>query len=193
MIGYLRGIVLEKEKANQLLVLTHDIGYIVTVSYSIFSKSDVGSEMSFYIYQHIREDGNSLYGFSDSYHKIIFMRLISVSGIGPKLAMNILDTLDVKTLVNAIIREDINVLVSVPGVGKKMAQRILLELNGKLDDLSSHFVESYVSSSVFQQDFFDALSGLGYREDQIRDCFKKMPSTITALSDQINYALKNIK
>jgi Holliday junction DNA helicase RuvA len=133
MIAYLRGTLLAKHP-NQVVVETNGVGYEVNIPVSTFSALPVeGAEVRLQIHTHVREDALSLFGFATREEKGLFERLISVSGIGPKLAITVLSGLATAELVTAIRAGQVEQLVRIPGVGKKTAERIVLELRDKLD------------------------------------------------------------
>jgi len=133
MIAYLRGALLEKHP-NAVIVETNGIGYEVTIPVSAyFSLPDKGAEVRLHIHTHVREDALSLFGFVSSSDKALFEKLITVSGIGPKLAVTALGGLPAIELAAAIRSGSIEQLVRIPGVGKKTAERMVLELRDKLD------------------------------------------------------------
>src|SRR5258707_8040864 len=121
MIFHLRGKLLSK-KASQVVIEAGGVGYGVSIPVSSFYElGDVGAEIALHIYTHVREDAFSLYGFRTEPEKILFEKLISVSGVGPKLAVTILSGLEIGELIPAIRRGDVARLVLIPGVGKKTA------------------------------------------------------------------------
>lgn len=133
MIAHLRGVVLEKHP-NQIIVDVAGVGYELTIPVSTFTAlPDAGGEVRLRVHTHVREDAISLFGFSTREEKAIFEKLISVSGIGPKLAVTILSGLAASDLINAIRNGDVQQLVRIPGIGKKTAERMVLELREKLD------------------------------------------------------------
>ena len=133
MIASLRGKLLEKHP-NQVIVDTGGVGYDVVIPVSTFSRlGETGGEVRLRIYTHVREDAIQLFGFLTAEEKTVFERLISVSGIGPKLAITVLSGLATPDLVSAIREGGVDRLVRIPGVGKKTAERMVLELKDKLD------------------------------------------------------------
>jgi Holliday junction DNA helicase RuvA len=137
MIGHIRGILLEKHP-NEAIVDVGGVGYQVTIPISTFSElPDNGKEVRLRIYTHVREDAIALFGFLTQEEKHLFERLISVSGVGPKLGITVLSGLPVADLVGAIRSGDLAHLTRVPGIGKKTAERLVLELRDKLDGLGS--------------------------------------------------------
>ena len=137
MIAFLRGTLLEKHP-NQAIVDTGGVGYDVTIPVSTYSAlPDAGSEVRLRIYTHVHEDSLALFGFLTIEEKILFEKLISVSGIGPALGVKVLSGLETTSLISAIRNGSVEHLVRIPGVGKKTAERIVLELKDKLDMLPS--------------------------------------------------------
>ena len=133
MIAHLRGTLLEKHP-NLVIVDVHGVGYEVTIPVSAFSSlPEKGSRCQLHIHTHVREDALSLFGFLTAGDKALFEKLITVSGIGPKLAITALSGLTAPDLVAAIRSGAIEQLVRIPGVGKKTAERMVLELRDKLD------------------------------------------------------------
>ncbi len=132
MIAYLRGSLLEKHP-NQAIVDAGGVGYDVTIPISTYAAlPEPGQEVRLRIHTHVREDALLLFGFLTADEKMLFERLISVSGIGPKLGITVLSGLPVRDLVAAIRAGEVERLVRIPGVGKKTAERIILELREKL-------------------------------------------------------------
>lgn len=132
MIAYLRGRLLEK-RPNQVIVDVDGVGYDVQIPVSTFSHlGDTGAEVKLFIHTHVREDTLALYGFLATKDKTLFERLISVSGIGPRLAITLLSGMDTEELSTAIRRSEVQRLIRVPGVGRKTAERLILELRDKL-------------------------------------------------------------
>ncbi len=132
MIAHLRGTLLEKHP-NQAVVEAGGVGYDVVIPISTYSSlPEAGKEVRLRIHTHVREDALALFGFLTQEEKLLFERLISVSGIGPKLAITVLSGLAVADLIAAIRAGEVNRLVRIPGVGKKTAERMVLELREKL-------------------------------------------------------------
>ena len=157
MIAHLRGKLAQKEPAR-VIVDVNGVGYEVFVPLTTFSSLPApGAEVSIDIHTHVREDIIALYGFSTGRERTIFEKLMTISGIGPKLAVTILSGGSVEDLVAAIKRADLARLTAIPGVGRKTGERIILELKDKLQD----FVEAEPKSSV-EVDVLSALENLGY-------------------------------
>ena len=132
MIAVLRGVLLEKHP-NQAIVDAGGVGYDVIIPVSTYAHlPDAGSEVRLRIHTHVREDALSLYGFLSQDEKALFEKLISVSGIGPKMAMAVLSGIPAGELIAVIRRGEVEKLVRIPGVGKKTAERMVLELRDKM-------------------------------------------------------------
>ena len=158
MIGYLKGNVIYRG-TDYLVIEVNNVGYKVEVIKPLMLKADV-SEIEVFIYSDVGDKYFRLFGFPNKEDLFLFEKLISVSGIGPKGALNILSYHQSQILVKAIIEEDSNFLSSIPGLGKKVAERIVLELRGKLD----HFKYEGVS---LNRDVQDALISLGFSYEEI--------------------------
>ena len=132
MIALLRGVLVEKHP-NQVIVETGGVGYDINIPVSTFTKlPHAGAEVRLRIHTHVREDALALYGFLTQDEKSLFEKLISVSGIGPTLAVKVLSGLAAPDLIGHIRRGEVEKLVRIPGVGKKTAERIVLELKDKV-------------------------------------------------------------
>jgi Holliday junction DNA helicase RuvA len=166
MISHLRGTLLEKHP-NQVIVDVHGVGYEVTIPVSAFSSlPGKGEPVQLHIHTHVREDTLALFGFLSAGDRALFEKLISVSGIGPRLAITALRVLTTTELVAAIRSGAIEQLVRIPGVGKKTAERMVLELRDKLDLLGIPARADGASAprsdfSANEQDVISALMNFG--------------------------------
>ena len=162
MIAHLRGKLLAKHP-NQAIVETGGVGYDVAISVPTFSDLPApGSEVALHIYTHVREDLIALYGFLRPGEKGLFEKLITVSGIGPKLAITILSGMAVDEMTGAIRGNDIAKLTRIPGIGKKTAERMVLELRDKLPKGASD-VTAIPATNPVEEDVLSALVNLGYQ------------------------------
>jgi holliday junction DNA helicase RuvA len=162
MIAHLRGKLLAKHP-NQAIVDTAGVGYDVTISVPTFSDLPaVGGEIALHIHTHVREDTIALYGFLRSAEKLLFEKLITVSGIGPKLAITILSGMPADEMVGAIRGNDVARLTRIPGIGKKTAERMVLELAEKVASLPGE-APAKAPAAVAADDVVSALVNLGYR------------------------------
>ena len=162
MIASLRGRLLEKHP-NFVIIDAGGVGYAVTVPVSTFSHiGGIGEEVRLLIYTHVREDTLALYGFGGGREKELFEKLITISGIGPRLAVTILSGLPTDELLDAIRVGDAKRLTRIPGVGRKTGERIALELREKLESLDTDERPEGVSlSDAMQQDVVSTLVNLG--------------------------------
>src|SRR5262245_41486487 len=162
MIALLRGVLLEKHP-NQAIVDTGGVGYDITIPVSTFTNlPDAGSEVRLRIYTHVREDALALFGFLSQDEKALFEKLISVSGIGPKLGITVLSGLATPDLLGAIRRGEVERLVRIPGIGKKTAERIVLELRDKLPaPVGEEAATPAPALTPVDQDVLSALLNLG--------------------------------
>ena len=162
MIAHLRGRLFAKQP-GQAIVEAGGVGYDVTISVPTFTALPAeGGEVSLYIYTQVREDTLALFGFKEREEKRLFERLITVSGVGPKLAVTILSGLNPERTVAAIRGQDHATLTRIPGVGKKLAERLVVELKEKLDDLAAAAPVPGVTAPA-AEDVLSALVNLGYQ------------------------------
>ncbi len=161
MIAQLRGRLLEKH-ANRAVVDVGGVGYDVTISVATFSAlPGTGAETRLHIHTHVREDALALFGFATADEKLLFERLIAVSGIGPKLAITILSGMEAEALVGAIRGNDLARLTRIPGIGRKTAERMVLELRDKLDAFATGAAAP--AASGIEEEVLSALVNLGYQ------------------------------
>jgi len=163
MIAHLRGKLLAKHP-NQAIVETAGVGYDVTISVPTFSDLPaVGAEVALHIHTHVREDLIALYGFLRPSEKLLFEKLITVSGIGPKLAITILSGMAADEMVGAIRGNDVARLTRIPGIGKKTAERMVLELRDKLPAAGPATAPAVPAMNAIEEDVLSALLNLGYQ------------------------------
>ena len=161
MIAHLRGRLIAKHP-NQAVVEAAGVGYDVTISVPTFSDlPSTGGEVSLHIHTHVREDAIALFGFLRPEEKQLFEKLISVSGIGPKLAITILSGMPTADMVSAIRGNDVATLTRIPGIGKKTAERMVLELRDKLEHFGA--APAAPPTSPVEEDVLSALVNLGYQ------------------------------
>jgi holliday junction DNA helicase RuvA len=166
MIGHLRGQLLVK-KPNLVILDVHGVGYDVHIPLtSFYELPSEGSEVALKIHTHVREDALTLFGFHSQREKDLFLKLISISGIGPKLAISILSGAQVEELAQAIADGNLARLTAVPGVGRKTAERLVLELKNQITPflVSDQVVSSrdVAKLSALEEDILSALVNLGY-------------------------------
>jgi Holliday junction DNA helicase RuvA len=174
MIAHLSGTLLVKQ-TNTVIVDVGGIGYEVTIPLSTFyDLEDTGSGVQLRIYTHVREDALQLYGFKTARERELFLRLISVSGIGPKLGITMLSGMSADEMIASIRTNNLARLTSIPGVGKKTAERLVIELRDKIAALSSPALEEEFatrtgtgtpeSEDAMRDDALSALVNLGYQK-----------------------------
>ena len=163
MIAHLRGKLLVKHP-NQAIVEAGGVGYDVTISVPTFSDlPTTGNDVALHIHTHVREDVIALYGFLKSAEKQLFEKLITVSGIGPKLAITILSGMAADEMIGAIRGNDVARLTRIPGIGKKTAERMVLELRDKLPTAGAQETIAVSTMSAVEEDVLSALVNLGYQ------------------------------
>lgn len=163
MIAHLRGKLLAKHP-NQAVVETSGVGYDVTISVPTFSDLPaIGAEVALHIHTHVREDALALYGFLRPSEKLLFEKLLTVRGIGPKLAITILSGMAADEMVGAIRGNDVARLTRIPGIGKKTAERMVLELRDKLPQAPSAATAVTPPMNAVEEDVLSALLNLGYQ------------------------------
>jgi len=161
MIAHLRGRLFSKQP-GQAIVEAGGVGYDVTISVPTFTALPAeGAEVSLFIHTQVREDVLALFGFLELSEKRLFERLITVSGVGPKLAVSILSGLNPERTVAAIRAQDHATLTRIPGVGKKLAERLVVELKDKLEDMAA--APAVASAGPAAEDVLSALVNLGYQ------------------------------
>jgi Holliday junction DNA helicase RuvA len=180
MIGSLRGEVLERWNDGTVLVDVGGVGYEVTVSPRAFGELEPTTSAFLYIHHHIREDGQTLYGFLSRDERTTFKTLIATHGVGPALALAILATYPPAALVDVVANGDVGALKAVPGVGPKTAERLLVELRDRLsvpvlDGNGGGSNAGAATSTSTVGAVREALAGLGYGADEIRDAVRELP------------------
>lgn len=176
MIAWLRGRLVEKQP-TRLIVDVHGVGYDVAVPVSTFyAAGEPGAEIELRIHTHVREDALALYGFLTAFELSVFERLISTSGIGPKLGLSVLSGIDATDFVAAVQRNDVTRLTRIPGVGKKTAERICLELKDKLPAAPEAHTDAPVAAAPdgMRDDLVSALVNLGYHRSAVDKVLDKL-------------------
>jgi Holliday junction DNA helicase RuvA len=162
MIAHLRGRLIAKSP-NQAIVECAGVGYELAISIATFTSLPAeGAETALHVYTKVAEDQFALYGFAERQEKRLFEKLLTITGIGPKLAITVLSGIASDRLVTAIRAADHASLTRVPGIGKKTAERIVLELKDKLDDLATAPMPTHTSHGPAGEDALSALINLGY-------------------------------
>lgn len=188
MIGYLTGKIISS-KPTKVVLDVNGVGYIVGISINTFEKISGKETASLFIHTNVKEDSISLYGFYTEAEKEMFELLISVSGIGPKIALSLLSGIQTDDLKNAIQSADISRIIAVPGIGRKTAERLVLELKTKVDQVRE---EGTIAIPIsIKSEAVSALSTLGYNpkiaENMVRIILQSQPSL--SLEELIKKAL----
>jgi holliday junction DNA helicase RuvA len=176
MIAFLRGRVLEKHP-NRVIVDVNGVGYDLAVPLSTFyTAGEPGAEITLRVHTHVREDQLALFGFATALELTVFERLITISGIGPKLALAVLSGIEPRELVGAVQRSDVARLTRIPGVGKKTAERIVLELRDRLPkamEAVATGAPAPTADDTLRDDLTSALTNLGYHRPAIDKVLEK--------------------
>lgn len=181
MIYKLKGEILEKD-TNYVVIDTGGVAYEASISLATYAYlGNVGEMCEVYTYMAVREDGVYLYGFATKEEKRLFLHLITVSSIGPKMAVKILGGIGVESLISAISSKDYQMLAAIPGIGKKTAERIVVELKDKFDSESTTF-----QANDIREEVVSALVNLGYKTQDARKAVEKANP-----SDGFEVILKN--
>jgi len=192
MIAYLKGKIIKKTEKGVILS-TGNIGYFVHTTNTLLSDLKENIEVEMFIHSQIREDAFDLYGVKNYKELEFFRKLISISGIGPKVALETINQ-PINKIQNAIINEDIETIKSIPGIGKKTAQRLILELKGKIDlDNLDRQHNKINPSNIALNEAIDALTNLGYQKSHILKSLESIPKNIKEAESVITYFLKNQK
>ncbi|MBO1298579.1 MULTISPECIES: Holliday junction branch migration protein RuvA [unclassified Enterococcus] len=195
MYEYLRGIV-TFISPYYIVIETQGIGYQIALGNPYRYSSKLDKEVKIYIHQVIREDAHLLYGFDSLEEKQLFLRLVSVSGIGPKSALAIMASEDHSGLIQAVETGDVTYLTKFPGVGKKTAQQMILDLKGKFGELSidtpfTLFDEVTEQDASALSEAMEALSALGYSDREIKRVEKQLKEIDNQTTDEyLRQALK---
>jgi Holliday junction DNA helicase RuvA len=197
MIAYLKGKILEKT-AEGIILDVNGVGYELAMPTGALSKLLAkGEEASLYTYLHVREDVMQLFGFLSAADKEMFEKLLSVTKIGPKVAISLLSAFSVTALKKAILLEDVDLLAAIPGIGKKTAQRLVLELKEKLALPDLEVVSSGKGAEKDFQAVYtqtrDALLGLRYSPLEAKNALEGYsPDGEPDVEQMLKYALKNL-
>lgn len=197
MYAFLNGIVADKG-LNELVLDVNGVGYLLSVSMTTLQDTPpVGENMKVYTYLSVREDAMELFGFSTKEEKAMYLKLLAVSGIGPRLALAILGSMPLRDLSLAIVTGDVTALSRAPGVGKKTAQRIALELKEKVSE--GDFADASTAHTAFtpvQEDAateaLAALQALGYTAAEAARAVSQVRGQSDKANDLVRLALRNM-
>ncbi len=188
MISYLKGKIIAKNDKT-IILKANDIGYKIFLGENLLSKIQQNDELEIFTYLFWREDKISLYGFSTNGQLDFFEKLISVSGVGPRSALHLLDIVGIKNIQQAILGNQVDILTQAKGLGKKTAQRIILELKNKLPNVDKI---SAIPDIPENTEAVSALINLGYNPSAAREIISQLPPEIKTVGDKIKAALKKI-
>jgi len=188
MIAYLKGSVLKKQEKS-IILDTGNIGYEVFVTSSLLEATEDEETLELFAYTHVREDALDIFGFKTEQELNLFKKLISISGVGPKTAQDIL-SLPIDKLKNAILNEESSFICQVPKIGKKIADRIILELKNKIAIDDADRIHGALTHDL-NEDAINALEKLGYNRKQIREGLEKLPKNTTSPEEVIKFFLQN--
>ncbi len=191
MIAYLNGI-LQKKLEKKIILNVNNVGYLVTVPATTLFLLEEGQKLELYIHTAVREDDISLYGLPSADSIKFFNQLISVQGIGPKMATDMM-SLPTNNIKNAIIHGDTGTLTGIPGVGRKIAERLITELKDKIEMVSTGTFPQQTKGSLKREneEAIDALIGLGYQRNEVVRRLKEIPENCKKTEDIIRYFLQS--
>lgn len=193
VIARLQGLLIEKQPPV-LVVDVNGVGYELEAPMSTFYKVTLGSPVTLYVHQVVREDANLLYGFATREERDMCRTLLKVNGVGPKMALAILSGMEADAFAACIRQNDIATLTRIPGVGKKTAERLVIEMRDRLgDDSTGLFANTGASlPASAAQDAVTALISLGYKATEAEKAINKIKTDDASAEDLIRKALKNM-
>lgn len=180
MIGSLRGVVIERNLDSTVLLEVGGVGYLVHVTPRTLAELEPTSQAFVHVHQHIREDAQTLYGFLERDERRTFEILLATHGVGPNMAMSILATHTPRALIDIVATHDHGALTLVSGVGHKTAERLLIELKGRMNLPILDTPQGEAGDHRTVTNVREALAGLGYSSEEIRDVLRELPATDTA-------------
>ena len=195
MIAILTGKLIAKQDEHCIIDI-NGVGYHVSISLSTLnSLPELNQVVTLHIHTYVREDQLVLYGFQDEVERATFLQLISISGVGPRMAKSILSNIPANDLSQAIRREDLTRLTAISGVGKKTAERIIIELKDKIISLiPQNYQTNQTNEAPHYEQTCSALTNLGYTAAAAADAVRKVKSLETlSLADAIKHALKELR
>lgn len=194
MYAFFKGKVEEIEK-DRVVIEVNNIGYEINMPESDLFTLDINEEIKIYTYLHVREDDMRLFGFKNKESLEFFKKLITVSGVGPKVALGIISKVDTESLCVAIATENVDALKSVPGIGPKMAQKIILELKDKVlkEQTDKINIKVKETNNKNVEEAMTALEVLGYTHKQIKEVIGKLDINDDSVETIIRKVLKEVQ
>lgn len=191
MFAHLNGILKEKTPFSCVIECS-GVGYDVRIPISTYETLPASEhQVKLLIHYHVSEDDIRLFGFATEPERLLFRQLISISRIGPKIALSILSAMSVQNVIQAILHDDDRILATIPGLGKKSAQRLIIELKDKISDIPNITIETIPGQ---KQDVLleaeSALISLGYKLPEIRSAFRELKADDTSLEDIIKRTIQ---
>lgn len=187
MIGFLSGKIHIK-LIDSIILLVNGVGYRVFVPPNVYASLVLSTPTDLFIHSHIREDAFDLYGFKSIEELTLFNLLLTISGIGPKTAMLVIDK-GVEKVQNAIMKADVDFFTSIPRLGRKNSQKIIIELKNKLGSINELNLLGESSEMI---EATEALQSMGYTKQEAISALRSCPETEESLEQKIKYALRNI-
>lgn len=199
MIGQLRGIILEKQPP-QLILDVNGVGYEIDAPMNTFYHlPDVGKEVTLYTHFIVREDAHHLYGFYAREERSLFRTLLKVNGVGPRLALTVLSSIDPNEFIRCILNNDTESLVRLPGIGKKTAERLIIEMRDKVSSLNHTAsptelpaVKGAIGRTQITQDAVSALIALGYKPQEASRAVARVDDNVMTSEEIIRRALREM-
>jgi Holliday junction DNA helicase RuvA len=196
MISYLEGKVKYINQKNICVLTTSGVGYEVQIDKNQIDSLILNQDISLHIYTHVKEDAFDLYGFLERSEKIMFEQLTSISGIGPRSALQILTLSGAQILYENVIKNNVGYLTQISGIGKKIAEKIVLELKDKLPKIAFEFTDVNHENNTLNMsenmDVFEALKSMGYTPKEAKDAIAGITDNTMTLEQKIKFALKNV-
>ncbi len=196
MISYLEGRIKFINQKNICILTSFGVGYEVQIDKNQIDSLNVNQDISLHIYTHVKEDAFDLYGFLDRSEKVMFEQLTSISGIGPKSALQILSLSGAQVLYENVVKNNVTYLTQISGIGKKIAEKIVLELKDKLPKIAFEFKNTGQENTNINisenMDVFEALKSMGYTPREAKEAVEKINDNTLTLEEKIKLALKNV-
>ena len=190
MISFIKGTIHSVDKDNVVVQTTGGVGYKIFLSKNIVLKYLSGQEVSFFTYLKVSDSALDLYGFENTEQKEFFELLLSVSGVGPKSAMNILNLGSIDDIKGAIARQDVKYLTTVQGMGQKTAERLVVELKNKIGKMEN--MAEITGDSQILADVIDGLASMGYGKEEAKDTVKSIDTKNKTTEQVLREALKRL-